>query len=162
MFQIQNLYRFLFVTLFFFANLVFAEDKNIVVIKNEANSSTENQAITAPALSPSPAKEFRSAREKQEIETEDKILKELEKQRLLDEQKRVDKLFGNQQNTPSTPPNSPSQTAHTQNQKWFFGNRSFASLGTGVVSFPRGKKYQFYRDTSWGFFLLVAMVTMGI
>ena len=136
MFQIKYLNQFLFVSLFVCAPLVFAaEDKNVVVIKNETSLTTQTQAITAPALAPSPAKQLRDAREKQEIETEDKILKELEKQRLLDEQKRADELFGSQKNTPSITPANNSQ-APVQNQKWLFGNRSFFSLGPGVVSFP--------------------------
>lgn len=136
MFQKKYLGRILLLSLILYTPFIFSkENKNVVVIKNEASSATQIQAITAPSLVPSPAKKFRSAREKQEIETEDKILKELEKQRLLDEQKRVDQLFGKQQNPPTTTSTNTSPAASTQNQ-WFFGNRSFGSLGVGIVSFP--------------------------
>ena len=136
MFQTRYFSQFLLFSLFFFSTSVFTdENKNVVVIKNEASSSSQTQAITAPALTTSPAKQLRDAREKQEIETEDKILKELEKQRLVDEQKRLDKLFGNQKSASSPQPTDSSQVL-TQNQKWLFGNRSFFSLGAGVVSFP--------------------------
>lgn len=49
--------------------------------------------ITAAPITISEAEQLRKAREKAEIETEQKIVEKLEKSRLDDEQKRLDKLF---------------------------------------------------------------------
>ena len=108
------------------------EKKNTVIINNEAKSSA-NQVISAPALVPSSAMKLRSYREKQEIKTEDSILKELEKQRLLDEQKRVDNLLGKGQ--PASASVSPSTSVQPAWDDWFFGRKSFVSFGLGLVNY---------------------------
>ena len=113
----------------------FSKEKNTVIINNEAKSSSSaEQVISAPALVPSEAMKLRNFREKQEIKTEDSILKELEKQRLLDEQKRVDKMLGNSK--PAQKPAQPSQV-HTNSSwnEWVFGRKSFVSFGAGVVHY---------------------------
>ena len=111
-------------------------EKNTVIINNEAKSSSSagQQVISAPALVPSSAMKFRSVREKQEIKTEDAILKELEKQRLLDEQKRVDKILGNSQPAPVSV--SPSTSLKPAWDNWFFGKKAFVSFGAGALFFP--------------------------
>ena len=113
------------------------QEKNTVIINNEAKSSSSaGQVISAPALVPSDAMKLRSFREKQEIKTEDSILKELEKQRLLDEQKRVDKILG--QGKPAQTVNGPSSQAglNSSLDDLFFGQKSFVSFGAGVVHYP--------------------------
>ena len=114
------------------------QNKNVLVINNEASAETQTetqtQAVTAPALVPSSAKKLRDAREKQEIKTEDTIIKELEKQRLLDEQKRVDELFRNKPQ--DIPVNTKKTTEPVLHSQWFFGNKSFVSLGVGGVVYP--------------------------
>ena len=67
----------------------------IVINQGTPGSQTEepDSAITAPALVPSEAHKIRRAREQQEVNTENLIMKSLEKQRLLDEQKRIDSLL---------------------------------------------------------------------
>ncbi|MCZ0933264.1 MAG: hypothetical protein OXJ52_08955 [Oligoflexia bacterium] len=112
-------------------------EKNTVIINNEAKSSSSagQQVISAPALVPSDAVKLRGFREKQEIKTEDFILKELEKQRLLDEQKRVDKMLGHSQ--PAQSPVHPA-TSHSLKpawDEWFFGKKSFVSFGAGFVTY---------------------------
>ena len=104
-------------------------NKNTVIINNEAASTEQNQTITAPALVPSKALKLRDARKKQEVKTEDAIIQELEKQRLIDEQKRIDELMGNTSYEPPTPlPQS--------SQEWFFGKKAFVSAGLGLVTYP--------------------------
>ena len=118
------------------------QNKNVLVINNEASAETKTEtkteaqtgAVTAPALVPSSAKKLRDAREKQEIKTEDTIIKELEKQRLLDEQRRVDELFRNK--PPEIPVNAQKTTEPALHSQWFFGNKSFVSLGVGAVVYP--------------------------
>lgn len=117
---------------------VFAKtEKNTVIINNEAkalsSSSTNEQAVSAPALVPSDAVKLRNFRERQEIKTEDSILKELEKQRLLDEQKRVDKLFGKTAEPVANPSNTASLKPVLDN--WFYGRKAFVSFGAGAVTY---------------------------
>lgn len=113
-----------------YAPSAFSEE-NTVIINNEA-SATQQQAITAPALVPSGAKKLRELRERQEISTEDAIMKKLEKQRLLDEEKRADKLLGN-----SVPESSVVKTVPSSKPVMsFFGQKSFISLGAGFVGYP--------------------------
>ena len=85
-----------FVSFFCFSVLAQKDtSKNTVIINNEVQDTSNNELkITAPALVPSPAGKLRTLRENQEVQTEDSLLKELEKQRLLDEQKRLDSLMG--------------------------------------------------------------------
>ena len=113
-------------------NVFSKPEKNTVIINNEAKSSSANQVISAPALVPSNATKLRSYRERQEIKTEDTILQELEKQRLLDEQKRVDNLLG--KNKPA--PVSTHKPAKLSLDNWFFGQKSFVSFGLGYVNYP--------------------------
>ena len=121
---------------FFYIPAVFSqENKSTVIINNKASSSSTAKSISAPALVPSEAKKLRDVREKQEISTESAILKELEKQRLLDEQKRVDKILGK---SPSHKENNPATVSKEsklyQNEK--FGDKPFVSFGAGVVAYP--------------------------
>ena len=114
------------------AYLSFANEANII-INNEALSSS---TLTAPALIPSDSDKMKTLREKEEIETEDSILKELEKQRILDERKRFNKIFNEKEssvssqdeNTVSTPPVSNKAT-------YWFGEKSFLSLGAGIMNY---------------------------
>jgi len=125
----------------FFSSLVWSEEntqestqKSTVIINNEATATSPNQAITAPALIPSEAVKLRDARKEQEIKTEDTLMKELEKQRLLDEQQRVDKIMGStSQETLST---APPVQAPVSEDNWFFGKKTFVSPGLGFVTFP--------------------------
>ena len=107
--------------------------ENTVIINNEATATSPNQAITAPALVPSEAVKLRDVRKKQEIKTEDTLMKELEKRRLLDEQKRVDKIMGN---ASQEAPIAPSPIQLPVEDEWVFGKKSFVSLGLGFVTFP--------------------------
>ncbi len=109
-------------------------EKNTVIINNKASAGSSSEAITAPALIPSKAIQLRDARKEEEIKTEDTLIKKLEKQRLLDEQKRVDELMGH---TPQESPLilQPALQPARANQ-WLFGKKSFVSLGTGFVTFP--------------------------
>ena len=108
-----------------------AQNKDVVIINNEASVSTGTQPVTAPALVPSAAKKLRDAREQQEVKTEDTILKELEKQRLLDEQKRLDTLFGNTSQAPVQ------QIAEPAHKNWLlFGSKSFIAAGAGFAIYP--------------------------
>ena len=123
---------FILFQMFFYTAFVFSQEvqsKDVVIINNEASVKAQTQPVTAPALLPSAAKKLREAREKQEIKTEDTIIKELEKQRLLDEQKRIGSLFSNtaQEAPPVQPPSS----------QWMpFVNKSFISAGAGFVTYP--------------------------
>ena len=112
------------------------QEKNTVIINNEAKSSSSSgQVISAPALVPSDATKLRNFREKQEIKTEDSILKELEKQRLLDEQNRADKILG-QGKSAQTVASPSSQTGLKPSwDDWVFGQKSFVSFGAGVVNY---------------------------
>ena len=120
-----------------------AKDKNnVVIIKNQAVSESQadptNQSISAPALVPGAAGKLRKAREQQEINTEDAIIKELEKQRLIDEQKRLDKILG----SPAvgggvSPPPTTTTSPPVESEKWFFGNKAFLSIGVGYVVYPK-------------------------
>lgn len=112
-----------------------AKNKNTVIIKNNASSAVQQQ-ISAPALVPSEAQKLRDARQRQEIQTEDAIIKELEKQRILDEQKRINRLFkrGQPVATPQAAPQASSQASAYDS--WLFGQKSFISLGAGFVSYP--------------------------
>ena len=105
-------------------------NKNTVIINNEA-SAGQVQTITAPALIPSKAVKLRDARKKQEIKTEDTIIQELEKQRLLDEQKRIDELMGNTSSGASAP-----LVQSPVAGEWFFGKKAFVSVGLGFVTYP--------------------------
>lgn len=127
------------------------DNQNTVIIKNEASSATQQQAVTAPVLVPSPAKKLRDVREQQEIKTEDIILKELEKQRLLDEQKRVDKLLGRSAEKEDPSSNDKVISSPQPAKGWVFGNKSFISFGPGVVSYP-GTKNVNSTETPAGFF----------
>ena len=126
---------------FFFISPVWSEEntqestqKSTVIINNEATATSPNQAITAPALVPSEAIKLRDVRKEQEIKTEDTLMKELEKHRLVDEQKRVDKIMGNtSQETPIVAP--PVQLLVSEDDR-VFGKKSFVSLGLGFVTFP--------------------------
>ena len=128
---------------FLYASFVFAtkDEKSVevsaptaVIIKNELSNETEGQAVSAPALVPSNASKLRDARKKQEIQTEDRLIKELERQRLLEEQKRLDQLLGNAKDPPSTQPKT--ETAVVEPKQWVFGSKSFVALGAGAVTYP--------------------------
>ena len=106
-------------------------NKNTVIINNEAAATAEQEVISAPALIPSDAKKLRDARERQEIKTEGAIIKELERQRLLDEQKRLDELLG--EGPQPVPAFSPTEPVVKQ---WFLENKAFLSVGPGFVTYP--------------------------
>ena len=125
---------------FLYASFVFAakDEKSVevsaptaVIIKNELSNEAEGQGVSAPALVPSNASKLRDARQKQEIQTEDRLIKELEKQRLLEEQKRLDQLLGNTKDSPPQP-----KTAQAETKQWVFGSKSFVALGAGAVTYP--------------------------
>lgn len=106
------------------------KNENTVIINNEST-----QAIKAPALIPSESMKVRDIRRQQEFKTEDKILRELERQRLLDEQKRGDQLLGRDQTASSFVAVKP-PVVSSSNDSWFFGRKAFLSLGAGTVSYP--------------------------
>lgn len=135
----------------FYVSTVFSKDiKNTVVIKNEASATINKQDVIAPALVPSDAKRLRNVREQQEIRTEDYLLKELEKRRLVDEQKRINELLGPTKNKQviSTKSKAVSQPSR---RPWTFGDKTFVSFGTGVVSYP-GVENVNSTETPAGFF----------
>lgn len=109
------------------------QDKNTVIINNEAKSSSASQVISAPALVPSNAAKLRNYRERQEVRTEDSILQELEKQRILDEQKRVNNLLNRNQPAPVAV-KAPSSSKLSMDN-WLFGQKSFVSFGLGYVNY---------------------------
>ena len=109
-------------------------EKNTVIINNEAKSSA-GQVISAPALVPSEAVKLRGYREKQEIKTEDSILRELEKQRLLDEQKRLDNMLNKSQAVKSSAGVTPQSSLKSAWDDWFFGEKAFISFGLGAVQY---------------------------
>ena len=113
------------------------ESKNTVIINNEAKA--KQQVISAPALVPSDAVKLRNLREKQEVQTEDTILRELEKQRILDEQKRLDNMIGNNKQPSIAPPSSAPVSSEAVANNWFFGNKSFVSLGAGFIHYYKVK-----------------------
>ena len=114
-----------------------AESQTAIVIKNELSAEGQSAGVTASALVPSNASKLRDARKKQEIQTEDRLIKELEKQRLLEEQKRLDHLLGNTSPAPSqaVPEVSPAPLAPAP-KEWVFGSKSFISFGAGAVTYP--------------------------
>ena len=114
-------------------NVFSKPEKNTVIINNEAKSSSANQVISAPALVPSNATKLRNYREKEEIKTEDSILQELEKQRLLDEQKRVGNMLG--KNQPAPVLTNPPVSSKLALEDWFFGQKSFLGFGLGFVNY---------------------------
>ena len=110
---------------------------NSIIINNEAQSSSSNQnVITAPALIPSDSDKLRTLRQKQEIETEDSILKELEKQRILDERKRFHSIFNKETSSGAAAP-APSAPALQPpvKQNFFFEEKSFFAVGAGLVNY---------------------------
>ena len=135
----------LFISFFCFSALA-QEDKskNTVIINNEVQESSKNEVqITAPALVPSSAGKLRTLREKQEVQTEDALLKELEKKRLLDEQKRLDSLMG-QGSGPEAPAESSvtaqvSSVRPSQNFPYSYGSLGvgyFLYINTGNIKAP--------------------------
>ena len=127
----------LFISFFCFSALAQEDNsKNTVIINNEVQESSKNEVqITAPALVPSSAGKLRTLREKQEVQTEDALLKELEKKRLLDEQKRLDSLMG-QGSGPEAPAESSvtAQPAPVASSPMF--PYSYGSLGVGYFLYP--------------------------
>ena len=104
-----------------------------ITINNEAQSSNQNQnLITAPALVPSHSDKIRDLRQKQELDTEDNLIKELEKQRLLDERKRFHSLFNKQEASSDPVASAPVTQAKRMS---FFGERSFLSVGAGLMNY---------------------------
>ncbi len=115
------------------------QTQNKIIINNTTAEKNQAQQVTAPALVPSSAKKLREAREKQEVTTEDTIIKELEKQRLIDEQKRVSELFGGQSQKVENSFQQPVQPPAQVSRSWFFRNKSFVSIGAGGVLYPHIK-----------------------
>jgi len=120
---------FFLATVFFIQNS-FAQEPSNIIINNEATSTNQN-VITAPALIPSQSDQMRTLRQKQEVETEDSILKELERQRILDERKRFHKIF----NKNEEPQEKPPAYSSTPAQPYWFGEKSFLSLGAGLTNY---------------------------
>ena len=120
------------VNILFISFFSLAEDSSKIIINNEAQSESTNQnVITAPELIPSQSDQMRTLRQKQEINTEDSILKELEKQRILDERKRFHSIFNKKEETvtvPSTPPVN-------STQPYWFGEKPFLSVGAGLMNY---------------------------
>ena len=128
---------FLVVYFLFFSFLMEAvAEPAKITINNEAQSASqiqEQNVITAPALVPSNSDKIRNLRERQEVDTEDNLIQELEKQRLLDERKRFHSLF-NKQEVSSHPVAASVPVAKT-NRMSFFGERSFLSVGAGLMNY---------------------------
>ena len=123
--------KLLAVNILFISSFSLAEDTSNIIINNEAQSSSTSQnVITAPELIPSQSDKMRTLRQKQEIDTEDSILKELEKQRILDERKRFHSIFNKKEEAVVTPipPVNPTQP-------YWFGEKSFLSLGAGLMNY---------------------------
>jgi len=125
--------HFLLVAVFLFASLLSsANEGGNIIINNEAQSKATNQnVLTAPMLIPSGSDQMRSLRQKQEIDTEDNILKELEKQRILDERKRFHSIFNKKESSSvaSTAPPASSKIPYS------FGEKSFLTLGAGLMNY---------------------------
>ena len=111
------------------------KNKNTVIINNKASATSQSQTVTAPAIIPSEAKKLREARKNQEIQTEDTIIKELEKQRLLDEQKRIDALMGKTKSSQEVSSSAPVAQQMMIDER-LFNSKAFLSFGLGVVSYP--------------------------
>jgi len=125
-----------------------AEETSQIIINNEANSSSSNQntlsnqeidqkanAITAPALVPSQSDKMRKLRQKQEIDTEDSILQEIEKQRILDERKRFHQIFNKEKQDAVETPTPVSPSVAPSIPSYWFGEKSFLSLGVGLMNY---------------------------
>jgi len=121
---IKKLLTGFFLATGFFIQNSFAQEPSNIIINNEATSTNQN-VITAPALIPSQSDQMRDLRKKQEIDTEDSVLKELERQRILDERKRFNKIFDKKEKTLPPPVVKP----------YWFGEKSFLSLGAGLVNY---------------------------
>lgn len=104
------------------------DNSNTVIIKSDQN------VVSGTVLVPSSAKKLRTLRERQEIQTEDSILTELEKQRLLDEQKRSDRLFGKSKSEQAPAKVAPSARENSY-KSFLFENKAFISLGAGFVNY---------------------------
>lgn len=65
----------------------------VVIITPVQTVEQPTTVVSASPLAPSEADELRKARERAEIETEQKIVEKLERSRLQDEQKRLNRLF---------------------------------------------------------------------
>ncbi|MEK6554975.1 MAG: outer membrane beta-barrel protein, partial [Bdellovibrionota bacterium] len=65
----------------------------VVIITPVQTIEQPTTVVSASPLAPSEADELRKARERAEIETEQKIVEKLERSRLQDEQKRLNRLF---------------------------------------------------------------------
>ena len=123
--------KLLAISILFISSFSLAEDASNIIINNEAQSSSTNQnVITAPVLIPSQSDQMRTLRQKQEINTEDSILKELEKQRILDERKRFHSIFNKKEEAVPVPVPSVNPT-----QPYWFGEKSFLSLGAGLMNY---------------------------
>ncbi|MBC6415112.1 MAG: hypothetical protein GDA46_01805 [Bdellovibrionales bacterium] len=133
---------FIFFSIVSFSSFSEKDIKGNIIINNEANSLSNNNnsenIIKAPALVPSSSNQLRELRKSQEIETEDSILLELEKQRISDEKARFNKLFSKEA------PSSKANLLHSESSESnsflkrnpFFGEKSFISLGAGVIFHP--------------------------
>ena len=127
---------FLIMSFFFVSHLSLAEDTPNIVINNEAQSESTNQnVITAPALIPSQTDEMRNLRQKQEVNTEDSVLKELERQRILDERKRFHSIFNKEEEKSSHSENEERASAPPVSSRSLFAEKSFLTLGTGLMNY---------------------------
>ena len=128
---------FIYFLIISFSSLAKESAEGNIIINNEAQSSSGNQnVITAPALIPSDSDKLRTLRQKQEIETEDSILKELEKQRILDERKRFHNIFNKETSSDKASPAPSSPPLQTPvKQRFFFEEKSFFALGAGLVNY---------------------------
>ena len=115
-----------FVILFCFSALAQENSKNTVIINNEAKAGS---SIKAPVLIPSQATKLRQLRERQEIRTEDSILKELETRRLREEQRRLDSMISKEYTAQSPEP----VKKLSDSLAGRFSNSSYISLGTGFM-----------------------------
>lgn len=112
---------------------------NIIIINNKssASASSKSQSVVAPNIIPSSATRLRSAREQQEIETEDAIIKQLEIQRIQDEQHRANRLFYRKKPTNSLNQSKNSDLLTQKRPDFYFDNPSFFSIGVGTVQYPQ-------------------------
>lgn len=127
------MFRFLFFIILF-AGLPYANAKDI---KNININKVQN--IVAPALIPAKARSLRSAREDAELETESVIMQRLEKERLRDEQKRLQKMFNKEEGTTSKKyESSASQEANPVAKPYIYNNwlnKAYISFGVGTVNY---------------------------
>ena len=133
------MFRFFLFLSILFLGLSQAQAVDKQTQKQEVININKVQNVVAPALIPSKSKTLRSAREEAELETESTIIQKLEKDRLKDEQKRLQKMFNQGGQTDEKISESvqkdysASRPKSYSSKNWL--NKGFISVGIGTVNY---------------------------